>query len=74
MLSTQNLGGVVITEEELRAMHAGDYIVHARNGKLKQVPVQKIRMPLDPKGHYQSLGLVLAPDGTIYAAQTSILS
>lgn len=74
MLSTQDLGGVVITVNDLKAMQANDYILHACDGKLKKVPVQKIMMPLDPKGHYQILDFVLAPDGTIYAAQTTILS
>jgi hypothetical protein len=74
MLSTENMGGVVITPDQLSDMQAGDYILHARDGVLKQVEVEKIRMPLDPQGHYQGLNLVLAPDGTIYAAQHTIIS
>ena len=74
MLSTDNMGGVVITPDQLSDMQAGDYILHARDGVLKQVEVEKIRMPLDPQGHYQGLNLVLAPDGTIYAVQHTIIS
>ena len=74
MLSTENMGGVVITPDQLQEMQAGDYILHARDGELRKVVVEKIRLPLDPQGHTQRLGLVLAPDGTIYAAQQTIIS
>ena len=30
MLSTENMGGVVVTPGQLREMQAGDYILHAR--------------------------------------------
>ena len=30
MLSTENMGGVVVTPSELSEMQAGDYILHAR--------------------------------------------
>ena len=74
MLSTENMGGVVVTESQLRAMQTGDYVLHARDGKLEKVEVEKTWMPLDPQGHVQRLGLVLAPDGTIYASQHTIIS
>ena len=74
MLSTENMGGVVVTPSQLREMQAGDYILHARDGALQKVEAEKIRMPLDPQGHYQGVGLILAPDGTIYAAQRTIIS
>ncbi|HIC48449.1 MAG TPA: hypothetical protein EYP00_01055, partial [Dehalococcoidia bacterium] len=74
MLSTENMGGVVVTPGQLREMQAGDYILHARHGQLEQIEVEKISMPLDPQGHYQGLGLILAPDGTIYASQQTIIS
>ena len=74
MLLTENMGGVVITPSQLSAMQAGDYILHARDGVLNKVEVEKTRMPLDPQGHYQGLNLVLAPNGTIYAAQHTIIS
>ena len=74
MLSTENIGGVVVTPSQLGEMQAGDYILHARDGVLNKVEVEKTRMPLDPQGHYQGLSLVLAPDGTLYAVQHTIIS
>ena len=74
MLSTENMGGVVVTPDQLSEMQAGDYILHARDGVLNKVEVEKIRMPLDPQAHYQGLNLVLAPDNTIYAVQQTIIS
>ena len=50
MLSTHNMGGVSIQPDELRAMQANDYILHARDEKLEKVPVEKIRLPRDPAG------------------------
>jgi hypothetical protein len=55
-------------------MQAGDYILHAYNGVLRKVSVEKIRLPLDPAGHVQWLGMALAPGGTIYASQKTIIS
>ena len=74
MLSTQDLGGVKVTEDQLREMQAGDYILHARGGKLQKVEVEKIRFPVDPEGHTQCLSLAQAPNGAIYAAQRTIVS
>ena len=74
MLSTENMGGVVVTPSQLGEMQAGDYILHARDSVLNKVEVEKTRMPLDPQGHYQGLSLVLAPDGTLYAVQHTIIS
>ena len=74
MLSTENMGGVTVTEQQLREMQAGDFILHARNGKLEKVPVEKIRLPLDPKAHYQGLSLIKSPEGVIYASQATIMS
>ena len=74
MLSTENMGGVVVTPSQLSEMQAGDYILHARDGVLNKVEVEKTRMPLDPQAHYQGLNFVLAPDSTIYAVQQTIIS
>ena len=62
-------GGISIQSDELQAMQADDYILHARDKKLKKVAVEKIRLPRDPEGHTQRLCLAQAPNGTIYAAQ-----
>ena len=73
MLSTQNMGGVTVSPADLKAMQAGDYVLHAREGKLEKVSVEKIRLPRDPQGHTQRLCMVQAPNGTIYAAQHTLL-
>ena len=73
MLSTQYMGGVTVQPDDLAAMQAGDYVLHARAGRLNRVPVGKIRLPRDPRGHVQRLCLAQAPNGTIYAAQHTLL-
>ena len=73
MLSTQYMGGVTVQPADLAAMQAGDYVLHARAGRLTRVPVEKISLPRDPRGHVQRLCLAQAPDGTIYAAQHTLL-
>lgn len=73
-LPTENLGGVAVMPTQLAEMQASDTILHARDGRLEKVAVEKIRLPLDPQGHVQRLGLALAPDSTIYASQHTILS
>jgi len=48
-MDTSFLGGVTdITYEEVTAMQEGQYILHARGGKLTKVPVEKSRLPHDP--------------------------
>ena len=75
MLSTENMGGVTVTPQQLAEMHAGDYILHARGGKLTKVPVEKIQLPVDPEvENHQVLSMVAAPDGTLYAAQQTVFS
>ncbi len=74
MLSTQDMGGVKVSEEQLRERQVGDYVLHARGGELHKVAVEKTRLPVDPAGHVQCLNLAQAPNGTIYAAQCTILS
>ncbi len=68
-LKTDRLGDIDVTSEDLEAMQAGDYVLHARDGILSKHPVEKIRLPIDPEGHVQRLGLVQSPDGTLYATQ-----
>ena len=74
MLSTRDMGDVIVTPMQLRQMQAGEYILHARDGKLEKVQVHKVRLPVDPKGHYQGLSLIKSPDGTLYASQTTVMS
>ncbi|HJP32028.1 MAG: sialidase family protein [Candidatus Latescibacteria bacterium] len=61
-----------IDEAALRDMQSGDYILHSRDGRLQQLPVEKTRLPRDPSGHVQRLNFVSSPDGTLYAAQHSL--
>ncbi|MBP87531.1 MAG: hypothetical protein CMJ64_12535 [Planctomycetaceae bacterium] len=72
--STIAMGGVEVSPQQLRAMQEGDYILHAKEGRLRKVPVQKTRLPHDPCGHVQRLALFVGADKTIYAAQCSVLS
>ena len=73
MLSTDNMGGVSVRADELRDMQASDFILHARDGKLEKIEVEKTRLPRDPQGHTQRLSMTRAPDGAIYAAQHTLL-
>ena len=73
-LQTGVLGGVdVPSPEDLAAMHKGAYILHARGGKLTKVPAEKSLLPHDPQGHVQAVSTALAPDGTVYVNQPSIM-
>lgn len=71
-LPTDRLGGVEVSASDLKAMQDGDYILHACGGKLEKIPVEKIRLPLDPQGHPQRLNMALAPDGTLLASQQTL--
>ncbi len=72
---TFNMGGVTEpSDDELAAMQAGQYVLHARAGKLTQVPVEKARLAHDPDGHTQRVQVCLHPDGTIYVSQGTQMS
>jgi hypothetical protein len=74
LLPTYNLGGVPEPSgDELATMQKGQYILHARAGKLTRVPVEKVRLPYDPKGHPQVANLALDPDGTVYVNQMTLM-
>ena len=49
VLDTLVLGGVDPSAEQLAAMHRSNYILHARDGKLSEIPVEKSRLPHDPE-------------------------
>ena len=72
--STIAMGGVEVSPAQLKAMQQGEYILHARGGRLGKVRVEKIELPRDPCGHVQRLALFLGPDRIIHAAQCSVLS
>lgn len=72
---TDRLGGAEFpTNEELLAMHQGDYVLRARDGKLTKVSVQKSRLPFDPKFHAQGGLIFRARDELIYVKQQTLLS
>ena len=71
--STEWLGGVTLSPQQMRAMQAGPYILHARGGALTRVPAEKALLPHDPRGHVQTVELARAPEGTIYVNQNTLM-
>ncbi len=72
--STVALGGILPTVEALREMQAGDYVLRSHDSKISATPAEKTALPLDPCGHVQRLSFFKGLDGTLYAAQCSVLS
>lgn len=76
-LETGIMGGVANpSKKQLLAMHKSQYILHARDGVLARVPVEKTWLPGDPgdMSHQELMGrLVLADDGTVYVMGRSIV-
>ena len=71
---TNRLGGVdVPSAEVLKQMHDSQYILHAADGKLTPVPVEKALLPhsddMSPQGAHVDVG----PDDTVYVKQSQIL-
>jgi len=67
MMNTGILGGVTtLTGEELQAMQKGQYILHARRGKLTKVSAEKSLLPDSPPSDMVEIRTALAPDGAIY--------
>ena len=75
VLDTLVLGGVEPSGEQLTAMQKGQYILHAKAGKITKVPVHKSRLPHDPKGHVQIVETAQSPldRNTVYVNQGSIM-
>ena len=75
-LKTAALGGVNSpTADELAAMHKGNYLLHARDGKLRKIQVEKSRLPHDPIGHAQVMYSAQDPrdKNALYVNQRSII-
>ena len=73
-LKTDRLGGVdVPSADTLKTMHHSSYILHARAGKLSEVPVEKVLLPPDRETSPQAIQLVKAPDDTVYANLGNII-
>jgi len=74
-LHTSRLGGVdVPSAEVLKQMHNSQYILHAADGKLTRIPVEKTLLPhsndMSPQGTHVDVG----PDNTVYVKQSQVLS
>ena len=75
-VKTEHMGGVPIPSTDvLKAMHRGQYILHARGGKLTEVPVEKVLLPHSNNTSPQGIqgGVDLGLDGTIYVRQPEVL-
>ncbi len=73
-IHTDALGGVAIPSvDDLLAMHAGSYVLHARDGELTKVAVEKVQLPFDPKYHPQGGQVYMVSDDLIYAKQATLL-
>ena len=74
MRPTYNLGSVLEPSgRELAAMQKGPYVLHAKDDKLTKVPAEKALLPRDPKGFSQAIDIALAPDGTIFVNQQTLM-
>ena len=75
-LKTTRLGGVEPSAQQLADMQKGNYLLHARDGKLTRVPVQKSRLPIDPKGHAQVTYTAQDPRdrNSVYVNQCSVIN
>ena len=73
LIDTGVMGGVPCpSAQELTKMQHSQYVLHARDGKLSKVPVEKIVLPGDPKNHPQHANVTLLSDGTLYVKQSTV--
>lgn len=73
-VKSDRLGGVdVPSAEVLTEMRDSQYILHARGGELKRVPVERILLPHDQPTNPQAVDLIRAPDGTLYAGTGNLI-
>ena len=73
-LKTARLGGVdVPSADTLKTMYHSSYILHARGGKVSEVPVEKVMLPPDRETSPQAIQLVKAPDSTVYSNLGNII-
>ena len=73
-LKTARLGGVdVPSADVLKKMHHSSYILHACDGRLSEVPVEKVLLPPDRETNPQAIQLVKGSDGTVYANLGNII-
>ena len=73
-LKTGTMGGVPNPSAgDLLAMHESPYILHAVDGVLSKVPVQKSRLPVDAAQRHQGIRVAMAGDETVYVRQPNIM-
>ena len=66
-LKTSTMGRVPnASEADLLRMHQSPYILHARDGRLKKLHVEKSRLPDDPQHGHQGILVAMASDGAVY--------
>ena len=71
-LQTATMGGVAVpSDDELRKMHAGQYVLRACRGAMSRVPVEKVKLP----GQLGEEGGATAKshDGTVYVGRQTIM-
>ena len=66
VLDTGVMGGISPTVDDLAAMTKGQYILHARDGKLSKVAAERSFVPDSPPGDMVEIRMAIAPDGTVY--------
>lgn len=70
-LKTACLGGADIpSANTLETMHHSPYILHARGGRLSEVPVEKVLLPSDRETSPQAIQLVKASDSSSQAGNS----
>lgn len=71
---TSALGGVPVpSDEEHEAMQRGQYILRAHRGSLTKVPVEKIVLENDPRGHPQVQRMLKGPGEVLYIFGGSLM-
>ena len=74
-VSTREMGGVPLpSKDELEKMHRSQYILHASNGRMNRLAVEKALLPHDQPISPQWAQIDLGPDGTLYAKLASKLA
>ena len=73
-LKTDRLGGADVPSAEVLAeMHRNDYILHARDGALEQVQIEKVLLPHEDDTSPQAVDVTMTPDGVVYAVLGHII-
>ena len=66
-LQTGILGGVDSpTADDLTRMQHSPYVLRGREGRITEVPAEKVVLPRDPEDLPQGTNVALTGDGTLY--------